>query len=205
MDNELKPGAMTTIITIPEDITDVVANANKTKEAWANVKIAGPQIYEMVGAKRIALRKRIKGIEEQRKGITKPLDVSKANIIALFTPVLEAYNGALEMIDKAMLDWEAKLEKDRQAEERKLREEASREQARLNSEAKAAAKEAAERGDDEEAEDIRQNVEQINVPVVVKQAPKIAGSGTRILYKYRIVDAAKIPREYLAPNEVMLS
>ena len=41
-------------------------------------------------------------------------------------------------------------------------------------------------------------------PVIAREVPKIAGIKTRTVWKYRIVDAAQIPREYMIPNEVML-
>lgn len=41
----------------------------------------------------------------------------------------------------------------------------------------------------------------IAVPVVPRQVPKIAGVSSRKLWKYRIVNPALIPREWMTPND----
>ncbi|MBI5193252.1 MAG: hypothetical protein HZA08_07415 [Nitrospirae bacterium] len=111
---------------------------------------------------------------------------------------LEPVAEAESIIKKKMMGYQDEQERKRREEEARLREEARKreEEARL---AEAVFHEAA--GNNEEAEAI------LNLPIepppviLPKATPKVAGISTRVIWKFRIVDANKIPREYMIPYE----
>lgn len=114
----------------------------------------------------------------------------------------EPLESALKSLDGKGRAFRAEQERLRQEEERKARELAEKEAARL---AKLAER-AAERGDTEKAELFEEKAVAAALiqPVVVRPVPRVEGIKTRIVWKFRIVDAAQIPREYMMPNETML-
>ena len=137
-------------------------------------------------------------------------------------------------VKQKMLAYQQIQERIRQVEERKLqeaarkREEALRaakeEQERAWREKEEAARKEAERlaaeGKAEEAEKARIEADKaatkaaeraaqaqeifVPVPVLTSKVEKIAGIATRTIWKFRIVDVDKIPRQYMLPNEKML-
>ena len=92
-------------------------------------------------------------------------------------------------------------EKKRRAEEARRQDEARKQ---AEEEQLARAVEAEEFGDKEEAEDIIH--EEISVaPVIVeKTVPKVQGISKQMAWKFRVVDATKLPQKYLMPNETKI-
>lgn len=89
-------------------------------------------------------------------------------------------------------------------EERKRKAEEASIQKALNEQAKEAQLDAAvalEMNGDKEGAEAVLNSPPPTIPVVMPQQPKIEGISTRSLWKFRIDDEAKIPREYLVPDE----
>lgn len=86
------------------------------------------------------------------------------------------------------------------AEMRKAGEIKAREAEKLRKEAEAQEQRARELAAQQEAEAAK------NVPIVrVETAvPKVAGIKARVNWKYRIIDASKLPRQYLMPDDVKI-
>jgi hypothetical protein len=97
--------------------------------------------------------------------------------------------------------YSAKVEQEREEEERRLRELARKEEEEKRL-AEAEALEAA--GETEEAEEVLN--EPIEAPVVVlaPATPKIEGVSMRKVWKHRVVDEKAIPRQYMIPNDKAL-
>lgn len=102
------------------------------------------------------------------------------------------------IIKRKMGDWELAERKRAAEEERRLREEARKveEERRL---AEAEALEA--QGQDEQAEAVIAAPAPAPVVVVRPDIPKVQGVSVRKSWKFRIVNAALIPRQYLIPDE----
>jgi hypothetical protein len=120
-------------------------------------------------------------------------------------------DGGVRAAKSLMSVWDAEQERIRLAEQRRLEEIARKsEEERLLNEAIAAEEDAKRNGaTKEEAAQEATNI--INEPVYVapvvipKSVPKMAGGPVyRTIWKYRITDPAKLPRQFLIPDEVKI-
>jgi hypothetical protein len=104
---------------------------------------------------------------------------------------------ALCIVEPKLLAYRREQEDRRRGEEARLQREA---QKRAEEEALRAAEEAERRGEHEEAQAIIE--EPVKAPPVVLEdtTPKVAGISERAVWKARVVDEAKVPREYLMPD-----
>lgn len=110
-------------------------------------------------------------------------------------------NDTKKTIKMLMERYDAEQERLRKAEEARLREIARKEEEeRLLQEAIAA--EAS--GNKEEAAAIIEEPVYVPPVVVKKEVPKVQGMSFRTIWKFRITDEKKIPREYLKPDEVKI-
>jgi hypothetical protein len=109
--------------------------------------------------------------------------------------LVEAENHLKPMISR----YQAEQERIRQEEEARIRRELAKqeEEARLQ-----AAIEAEKAGHKAEAEEILSEPVPVSPVILPKTTPKVEGISSREVWKFRIVDATKIPREYMVPDEV---
>lgn len=136
-------------------------------------------------------------VETKRKAITSPLDQAKRQVMDLFRPFTDSLSSAERTLKKRLIGWKNEQERIAREEQRKAEEAARKERERLE---KQAAK-AEEAGRTERAEVLRDRAE-FTVPVAPAPAtPKVSGLSDRKVWRFEIVDAAKIPREYLIPDE----
>jgi len=147
------------------------------------------------------IKAQIKAIEDYRKSITDPINEQIKRIKAFFDVPINKLKEAEEVIKGAILKYQKEQERIRLEEQARLREEA--EKFRLELEQKA--KKLEEQGKTEKAEEIKQQAETIITPVLANDTVKVAGISKMKVWKYRIVDESLIPREYLIPNEKMLT
>lgn len=89
-----------------------------------------------------------------------------------------------------------KAEADRRAAEEAAAAGRAQEAARLAARASATESKAAEK-----AGQLEQRAAAVVAPIIEREVPKVAGLKTREVYKFEIVDASKLPREYLIPDE----
>lgn len=145
-------------------------------------------------------------LDQHRRALTRPLDESKAGIMALFKPFATRLEEAESTIKKGMADWHAAEQRARAEEARIAREEADAEQARLAAEAKAA--EAA--GDIDTAIDRTFEAEMAAIPAPVAAPVQVAGISHRTVWHAEVTDFwsfvqwcaqdANRVTEYLMPN-----
>lgn len=147
------------------------------------------------------IKAQIKAIEDYRKSITDPINEQIKRIKAFFDVPINKLKEAEEVIKGAILKYQKEQERKRLEEQARLREEA--EKRRLELEQKI--KKLEEQGKTEKAEEIKQQAETIITPVLANDTVKVAGISKMKVWKYRIVDENLIPREYLMPNEKMLT
>ena len=142
-------------------------------------------------------------LDKRRREITKPLDEAKARIMDLFREPLAILSKAEAAIKSAVGDFNRKQEEARIEADRVQREIAKKEEDRLRK----LADKAEARGDLPKAQafDERANLAQSFKPGnIVQPVSSVAGISVRKAWKYRIVDAALIPREYVLINETLL-
>lgn len=109
--------------------------------------IDSPDMAQIAADERNKIKAKAKALEEDRMKLTRPLDESKAAIIAKYRPHIEGLNEAVRILDTAIIGWSAEQERVRKLEQQRLedeartaREAAEREAAARQAEADAAAK-----------------------------------------------------------------
>lgn len=154
--------------------------------------------------------KTIKGklneLDSLRKGMTRPLDAAKKAIMDFFRIPQERLEKAESTIKRAMLTYQQEQERIRLKEEARLRDLALKEEARKKAALDARADKAEANGNLEKAEELRQQKEQVfaPAPVLASTVAKVDGVSTKKVWKYRIVDANAIPRDYMMPDTVKI-
>lgn len=219
---------------IPIEAQKAIDETTVLVKSYENFQIATAEIYTGAGEHLKRIKTKFKQLDNLRKSLTKPLDESKDRIIQLFSKPLNFLAKAESSIKSAMLSWQTEQERIRREEERKLQDAARKkedalrviktEQERVWREKEEAARKEAERlaaeGKAEEAAKARVEADKaaakaneraaqaqeicVPVPVLNSTVEKIAGIATRSIWKFRIVDVNKIPRQYMVPNEKML-
>lgn len=219
---------------IPVEAQKAIDETAILVKSFENFQIATAEIYTGAGEHLKRIKTRFKEVDDLRKSLTKPLDESKKRIMELFQKPLDLLAEAERSIKFAMLGWQTEQERIRREEELKLQEAARKEEERQRKvkeeqerawreKEEAARKEAdrlAAKGKAEEAARARAEANRaalkanqraqeaqevfVPVPVVNSTVEKIAGINNRTIWKFRIVDANKIPRQYMIPNEKML-
>lgn len=148
------------------------------------------------------LVQRRKAVEEWFRPLVEAAYNAHRALTARRAMVLEEFEAPEKIARDKLAEWKATVDA-----ERKATEAAAREQARRDAEAiqQARADAAAARGDDEQASRILAAPPPVAVPVVaVKPAGKINGVGFVEAWRFEIVDADALPREYMQPNEVAI-
>ena len=149
--------------------------------------------------------KSIKGVTKKAIEFFKPMkqqaDAMKKAILERERMVLDPLGYAEARFKAKMKEWDDKREADRRAEEARLQELARRQ---AEKDAEKLARKAEKAGDTETAEALRSAPVAVSPVVLQKDTPQVAGISYRDNWKFRIVNAALIPREYLIPNEVAI-
>lgn len=190
------------IINIATDETEIVSKkALSIPEQARAIKIVDAETYSQAGEVLITikgLRKEIgaafdpiiKKAHEAHKEAKAQKDKAEAPLIEaenILKPAISAYDREQERIRREEEERQREIAR-KAEEERKLRE----------------AEQAEKEGRTEEAQAIIE--EPVYVPPVVleKTTPKVSGISKQTIWKFRIVDQNKIPREYMMPDQVKI-
>ncbi len=188
---------------IPAEAVRATQDVDVFLKSYENYDITTALAYASAGEDLKALKANYKKFDEKRKELTRPLDESKKKIKAFFDVPMGKLKAAQLLVSSVMVLWHSEQERIRKAEEDRLRAAKLKEAARL---AKVAAK-AQERGDTKKMNEFDARAEEVSfaAPAVVpSRAAKISGLAMTKLWRYRIVDESKIPRQYMIPNAKML-
>ncbi len=203
-------------IAVTPEVEEATQGAIEMAGAYKRLEVTTQEAYTATGVELKHIKSRAKELDALRRSMTKPLDDSKARIMGLFRPALDALKTAETDVKKAMLTYEDEQEAKRKAEEDRLREVQRKETerlGRLGREAAERARVAAEAGDAAKAakdaakaEAFAERAETATAaPVTV--APlhsNIEGVSRTKRWTFEIENASLIPRPYLMPNEKML-
>lgn len=159
--------------------------------------------YEDAGMFLRKVKAKSQELDSRRKLITRPLDQAKKAVMDLFRDPIDLLAKAESNLKRSMLAYTQEQERKRQEAERKAQEAARKEEEAKRRKLEARADKAEAKGDTEKAESLREQAEEVHVPrpIVVPQVNRVAGISERKVWKYRIIDVNKIPREYMIPNE----
>ena len=144
-----------------------------------------------------------KSNEANRKTIAAPLNLAKAALQDLFRNPLETFLKAESIIKDAMIAYDDKMEAIRREEQRKIDAKARVEEERKRKELAARAEKWAAKGNEAKAEELQEQAEEVHVEaqVVAVKVEKVKGVSFSMTYSVdEIVDAGKVPREYLQIN-----
>ena len=144
---------------------------------------------------------KLKQIDDKRKEITKPLDQAKKSIMDLFRKPLDKLQEVEKIIKNALIIYQDIQENIRKEEENRLRIEAEKERAKLERKAQRIE----EKGDVEKAEEIRQEAEIIQAPIVAPKIDKVAGISFREKWYAKITNFKILPDEYKLPDMQLLN
>jgi hypothetical protein len=211
MDTEVEKVEATVMITKGDFTTKADDFYNGTRL----IAIRNQDEYEFQADILLQIKSYYKTLDQQRKDTKQPFDDAVKNLQAMFKVPLDKLIKAEGLIKQAMLKYNKEQEKIRKEAEEKLREEQEvearkkREEAEVYSEL---SKEAESEGNIIDAGDY-QDVAEIkkmeataisNTEIVIKQK-KTRGIATTKVWKYKVKNFDKIPRNYLMVNDKMLT
>lgn len=145
---------------------------------------------------------RQKDVNEAFDPIVKDANTAWKKAIDQRTKYLAPYVEAENAVDAKIRVYLNEEERKRREEEARVQEAQRKEAARLQKRSE----KAAEQGKTEKAEELRERAEQTQIatPIIPSTVPKVAGMVKRKIWKFKIVNASLIPREYLVPDEVAI-
>lgn len=200
----------TTEVIVPVEVQTKIKETTESLSIYYNYIVDSPEKYRASAGDLQIIKAKTKELEETRMSLTRPIEEGKKKIIAFFKKPLDFLKQAEASVKKAMVVWDTEQEEKRLAEERRLAEIQRQEAERLRQQA---AKEAA-RAESLKTEKAKANAkvqaekllaEAVVVtaiaPVVESNAEEVSGISKRKNWKFRIINANDIPREYLIPDE----
>lgn len=165
------------------------------------VNITTHEQYEAAAEFLKAVKAKAKELDTKRKSLTAPLDESKRRIMDLFKGPLEFCHNTEWDVKNRISTYLRAEQKKRDDEQRRIDEQRRKEHAKLEKRAD----KAEEKGQTAKAEELRDQADTVaGTPVTVAAPQKVSGVSVKKVWKFRIVDEQKIPREYMIPNEKMI-
>lgn len=191
---EVERNVETIRITTPTDAT-LSRPAQLLLDQVGAMEIDSAVMYACADDELVAIKRKVKTLNDERMSITRPLDESKARTMAVYRRPLELLEQAQRLIERKMLEYKREQERQREAEQTRLEELARKERERIE----AQAAKAAEKGKIEKAETLRAEAAQIPVAVVLPAAlPKIAGQSVPKTYNAEVTDFVELVRHVAA-------
>ena len=193
------------------ETTEVENKALSIMDQAKAVKIVDAGSYTVAGLLWKSIKDMMKEVADTFDPIIEKAHASHKEALAQKAKFYAPLEAAYRSIKGLMSTYDAEQERIRLAEQRRLDEIARKaEEERLLQEAIAAEEEARRNGATKE--EAAQEAEAVIAapvyvaPVIIPKAtPKLAGGPVyRTIWKFRITDAAKIPRQYLVPDEVKI-
>lgn len=216
----LTPSAMTSaervqqIVNATKDaLNPIVEQAQELLAAAPNIKIADTPSYEIATVTIRGLKKAVADIEAEAKPLTTVAFAIHRGMTGAVSEAIKPFKDATDKLDKQRLDYDAKLKREREAEQRRLDDEARAEAARARAAEVAAAKKIAdelaakakaakEAGDAEaakglaalakeakaETRELKAEPLQYVAPVVADTRPVVEGTSRRVTHKARVYD-----------------
>lgn len=153
------------------EATALMLQAQQVAAAVPAMTITTAEEYHQAAAGLIELKTRWKLVEDKRTSLVKPLNDVVKSINGMFKPVLDQWDRTMDVVKRAMHEYQV-----RDAEEkRKALEEAAK---------------LAQQG--ETGQEFHALVAQGS-----SMPAKATGISTRVMWRWRVVDASAVPREYL--------
>lgn len=184
------------------DQKEVEIKALTVVEQANAIKVVDSESYVAAGEMWKTIKNMMKEISDTFDPIISKAHASHKEALAQKEKFYKPLETVNKSVKKSMSDYDAEQERIRKEEERRLAEIARKEEEERKLQE---AIEAESRGDVEESEAIME--EEVYVPpvVILKSTPKVSGGPVyREVWKIRIKDVSKVPREYMLPDEKKL-
>lgn len=194
-------------VSVDDSTLTQITEGNRLATTVKGLTITNNQEYLNSGEFLKRIKTVSKLIDDSRKELTRPLDEVKKRVMDFFKDPLEQLSAAETVLKRAMLGYQQEQERIRREEEQKAIARAKAEEERKRRALEERAIKAEESGNTAKAELLRERADDVYVPAMAT-APtleKVKGISTKKVWKCRITDEAKIPREYLVINETMLN
>lgn len=150
--------------------------------------------FELAAADLIAIKAKSKELDALRRSMTKPIDEAKEAVMTFFRAPTAFLADAEAKIKRAMLGYQAALERERQLEERRLRAITDKEAERL----RRMAEKADAKGHEGKAELLREQADTLPVPIVAMPRPEAQGISTREIWSGEVTDKLELIRAVAA-------
>jgi len=199
------------IITV--EAKQVVDKTEIMAKEFNNYIVGNVTEYTCAGDDLKRIKSKSKELDTLRKSITQPLDESKKKTMAIFKVPLDLLANAESIVKSSMIGFQQEQERIRREEEQrreeiqrkaaeKLRLEAQKEAERIAKLKTPAAKERAE----VKAAELVEQAEQVEAfdTAIAPVKVEVTGISTRKLWKFKVVDTALLPREYMIADEKMI-
>lgn len=187
----------TSLAKLQQNIVDLQSKIQAVKIIDVETYIAAGQLAHRIAERRKEVDEAFAPIIAQtRKAWQTAIDQKKRYLVPL-----ELGQGE---IDRKILQWDSAQRELRRRQEEELAAQKKREQ---EEQAIAEAAELARQGDHDLAEEVLQQAVEAPAPVVVvpnMTAPKLEGFSKRTVWKWKVENAALVPREYLCIDEVKI-
>lgn len=179
------------------EVRELDERTQSLRESYQSYEVTTPAAFAN-GADHLRVIKTLKKeLTEQRFALTRPIDAAKRAVLDFFRPMEARLDDAERRVKLALAGY--KREQDDIAREEQRRRDAA---ARREREALAVrAREAEAKGREARAAALEARASQAVAPLVEPATPKTEGVSFREVWKFRVVDPAKVPREYLAVDE----
>ena len=175
-------------LTIPDEATALVINSKESMTLADQFKRD--------------IKTLIKAIDDTFKPLADKAFAAHRAITGKWKETKDPLIKADELITSKAKAYLRKVEEERQAEEIRLRDIARKEEEERRL---IEAIELEKEGNIEEAQAVISEPMNIVTPTVRADIPKVDGRLYRTTWKWKVVDKAKIPRDYLMPNDIMLN
>lgn len=191
-----------TLVEIKPEVKELILKSEVLSNRLQDYRINTPEQFEFAAEDLKTSKAMIDELTKTRKTITDPLDIAKEKTMALFRVPINRLMSIRETIDRAMTKFKDDEEKKRQEAEAKAAEKNAKKVETLETKAE----EAEKSGDLAKADKLRAKAQDVQTaaPLVETKVPKVDGLATRVNWKYRVVNAALVPRKFLIPNDKLL-
>lgn len=152
----------------------------------------------------------LKEIDEGYKDLVRAADKLHKDMVAKRAKYYNPTDAGVRAAKKLMDNYEQEMERIRLAEQKRLEDIAKKEEEErrlleaIEAEEEAKANGATAQEAAQEAEAVLQEPVYTQLIILPKETPKVKGLSFRTIWKFRIKDINKIPREYMIPNEVKI-
>lgn len=171
-------------------------------EQAKGIQIITSNDYIQAGELWSAITDMKKQVDETFKGIISKAHAAHKEALMQKAKIFDPLDKAGKSVKGLMESYDREQERIRQVEEARLREIARKEEEERQL---AEALEAEQAGEYEEAAEIISTPVYVPPVVVPKTMPKLQGGPVyRTIWKFRIVDPAKVPREFMSPDDIKI-